>query len=81
MAKKKASGSAKQYQTRAGRRLGVKLSGGQKVRTGGIIVRQRGSKVHPGEGVKMGRDFTLFALKEGQVSFKTRQGRTYVTVV
>lgn len=81
MAKKKATGSAKQYQTRPGKRLGVKIHDGQKVKTGGIIIRQKGSKVYPGEGVKMGRDFTLFAVKTGKVAFKSRLGRTYVLVI
>ena len=80
MAKKKAGGATKQHQTRAGKRLGVKLYAGQPVRTGGIIVRQKGTKVHAGEGVKMGRDFTLFAVRTGEVSFKVRQGKTIVSV-
>ena len=81
MAKKKASGSTKQHQTRPGRRLGVKLYAGQKVKIGGIIVRQEGSNIKPGEGVKMGRDFTLFAVKNGGVKFKKKWGKTYACVV
>ena len=56
------------------------LFGGQIVKSGQIIVRQRGTKFHPGEGVKLGRDFTLFALREGKVSFKKKQGRQLVAV-
>lgn len=82
MAHKKAGGSAaKQHQRVAGKRLGVKLFGGQKIKTGSIIVRQRGSKFHPGEGVGMGRDYTLFALIEGVVKFYQKLGRKYVSVV
>ena len=80
MAKKKASGSAKQHQTRAGKRLGIKLYAGQLVKTGSILVRQKGTKIHPGQGVKMGRDFTLFAMRDGQVNYQKRQGKTIITV-
>lgn len=81
MAHKKASGSASQYQTRPGKRLGLKLYAGQKVRTGGILVRQKGTKVNAGDGVKTGRDFTLFAVRDGIVEFKQKLGKTYVSVV
>lgn len=80
MAKSKASGSVYQHPTRPGKRLGVKIYGGQKVKTGQIIVRQRGSKFHAAEGVGEGRDKTLFALKEGTVLFKIRRGRKLVAV-
>ena len=80
MAKKKASGAAKQHQTRAGKRLGIKLYAGQKVRTGSILIRQKGTKIHPGPGVKMGRDFTIFAACDGQVKYSQKQGRTIVSV-
>lgn len=70
MASKKASGSSKNGRDSKGRRLGVKRFGGQKVLPGTIIVRQRGTRFYPGKNVGMGRDFTLFALKEGQVHFK-----------
>ena len=63
MSKTKAAGSSKNGRDSAGRRLGVKLFGGQSVNTGGIIVRQRGTKFYPGENVGIGRDHTLFALK------------------
>jgi large subunit ribosomal protein L27 len=80
MAKTKAGGKTRQKTTRPGKRLGVKIFGGQIVKPGQIIVRQRGTKFHPGEGVKLGRDFTLFALKEGKVSFKKKQGKQLVAV-
>lgn len=78
MAKTKAGGKVRQKTTRPGKRLGIKISDGQKAGVGQIIIRQRGSKVHPGEGVGMGRDFTLFALKEGVVEFRKRQGKQFV---
>ena len=81
MSKKKASGSTSQHSTRPGKRRGVKRFGGQKVRTGTIIVRQKGSKFHAGDGVGKGRDFTLFALKDGIVEFFQKQGRKLVKVV
>lgn len=80
MAKEKTKGKTRQQRPRPGKRLGVKIFGGQKVKPGNIIVRQRGTKFHPGEGVGMGRDFTIFALKEGAVSFKTRQGKKIIYV-
>ncbi len=71
MASKKASGSTKNGRDSKGQRLGVKRFGGEFVSSGTIIVRQRGYKFYPGQNVGVGRDFTLFALKEGRVSFKT----------
>jgi large subunit ribosomal protein L27 len=61
--------------------LGVKVGDGQVVRAGNIIVRQRGTKIHPGENVGCGRDFTLFALKDGVVRFYERRNRKFVKVV
>ncbi|WP_448523712.1 50S ribosomal protein L27 [Pseudothermotoga sp.] len=61
--------------------LGVKVGDGQVVRAGNIIVRQRGTKIHPGENVGCGRDFTLFALKDGIVRFYERRNRKFVKVV
>lgn len=82
MAHKKAGGSSRNGRDSAGRRLGVKLFGGQKALAGNILVRQRGTKFHPGDNVGMGTDHTLFALIEGEVSFaQKRQGRTYVSVL
>ena len=70
MAHKKVGGSkAHQGRRTRGKRLGVKISGGSKVKTGQIIIRQRGSTVRPGEGVGMGKDYTLFAKKVGVVKF------------
>ena len=65
---------------RRGKRLGVKIFGGQKIQTGNIIVRQKGSTFKAGEGVKMGRDFTLYAVKNGVVSFFTRLGKQFVKI-
>ena len=70
MAHKKGGGSSKNGRDSAGRRLGVKKFGGEFVRAGNILARQRGSRFHPGENVGMGRDFTLFALTDGMVKFK-----------
>ena len=81
MAHKKAGGSSRNGRDSAGRRLGVKKSGGQQVIPGNIIIRQRGTKWHKGEGVGIGKDHTLFALCEGHVEFATKQkGRVYVSV-
>lgn len=82
MAHKKAGGSSRNGRDSAGRRLGVKLYGGQTVVPGAIIVRQRGTTWWPGLGVGMGRDHTLFALTNGQVTFKKGlKGRTYISVL
>ncbi|OYW61969.1 MAG: 50S ribosomal protein L27 [Rhizobiales bacterium 17-65-6] len=82
MAHKKAGGSSRNGRDSAGRRLGVKRFGGQAVIAGNIIVRQRGTKWHPGTNVGMGKDHTLFALVEGKVEFRTKANdRTYVSVV
>ena len=82
MATKKAGGSSRNGRDSAGRRLGVKRYGGQLVMPGHIIVRQRGTKIHPGNHVGMGRDHSIFSLKKGKVQFKTsRLNRTFVSVV
>ena len=82
MAHKKAGGSSRNGRDSAGRRLGVKKFGGQEVIPGNIIVRQRGTKKWPGEGVGMGKDHTIFATAEGQVKFhKGLKGRMFVSVV
>jgi large subunit ribosomal protein L27 len=81
MAHKKAGGSSRNGRDSAGRRLGVKRFGGEQVLAGNILVRQRGTKWHPGSGVGMGRDHTLFALHDGDVEFTTkRRDRVYVSV-
>jgi large subunit ribosomal protein L27 len=82
MAHKKAGGSSRNGRDTAGRRLGVKKFGGEAVLAGNIIVRQRGTKYHPGENVGMGKDHTLFALTEGKVTFTSGvKARTYVKVL
>jgi large subunit ribosomal protein L27 len=78
MAKTKAKGKVKQQSPRKGKRLGIKLFGGQEVKTGQIIVRQRGTRFHPGEGVGIGKDHTLFAKKDGKVNFKKKLGKRIV---
>jgi large subunit ribosomal protein L27 len=81
MAHKKAGGSSRNGRDSAGRRLGVKKFGGESVIPGNIIIRQRGTKWRPGEHVGMGKDHTIFAIVEGNVSFnKRRDNRTYVSV-
>jgi len=80
MAHKKAGGSSRNGRDSAGRRLGVKKFGGEDVLAGNIIIRQRGTKVHPGRNVGIGKDHTLFALKEGTVSFHKTKTRTTVHV-
>jgi len=81
MAHKKAGGSSRNGRDSAGRRLGVKLFGGQKVLGGGIIVRQRGTRVYPGRNVGLGVDHTLYALGDGVVVFHDgKLGRKYVSV-
>jgi len=81
MAHKKAGGSSRNGRDSAGQRLGVKRFGGQLVVPGNIIVRQRGTKFHPGENVGIGKDHTIFAMSEGRVAFQRRTGgRTYISV-
>ena len=82
MAHKKAGGSSRNGRDSESKRLGVKKYGGEAVIAGNIIVRQRGTKWHPGANVGIGRDHTLFALSEGRVAFaKKANGRTYVNVM
>lgn len=82
MAHKKAGGSSRNGRDSEGKRLGVKKYGGEHVIPGNIIVRQRGTKWHPGDNVGMGKDHTIFAKTEGKVEFKTkRNSRTYISVV
>lgn len=75
MAHKKAGGSSRNGRDSHGQRLGVKRYGGQIVNAGNVLVRQRGTKIHPGLNVGIGRDWTLFALIEGRVSFE-RHGKS-----
>jgi large subunit ribosomal protein L27 len=82
MAHKKGAGSSKNGRESHSKRLGVKIYGGQVIKAGNIIVRQRGTKHHPSENVGMGKDHTLFALTDGIVKFtKTRNNRSFVSVV
>ncbi len=82
MAHKKAGGSSRNGRDSAGRRLGVKKYGGERVIPGNIILRQRGTKWHPGQNVGIGRDHTIFALIEGQVAFNRGRGKkTFVSVL
>lgn len=82
MAHKKAGGSSRNGRDSIGRRLGIKKFGGEEVIPGNIIVRQRGTKWHPGEGVGMGKDYTIFAVREGRVTFRNgRGGKTFVSVI
>ncbi len=81
MATKKAGGSSRNGRDSAGRRLGVKRYGGQLVLPGNIIVRQRGTKIHPGDHVGIGKDHSIFSLIKGKVEFKkSKSDRTFVSV-
>ncbi|MBK8174364.1 MAG: 50S ribosomal protein L27 [Rhodospirillales bacterium] len=81
MAHKKAGGSSRNGRDSNAQRLGVKKFGGERVIPGNIIVRQRGTQFHPGEGVGLGRDHTIFAITEGRVTFRrSAQGRKFISV-
>jgi len=82
MAHKKAGGSSRNGRDSNSQRLGLKLFGGESVVAGNILARQRGTKWHPGRNVGMGKDHTLFALKDGRIEFRTKaKGRIYVSIV
>ena len=82
MAHKKGMGSSRNGRDSESKRLGVKIYGGQHAIAGNIIIRQRGTKHHPGQGVGMGKDHTLFALVEGEVTFiKKKDNKSYVSVL
>jgi large subunit ribosomal protein L27 len=81
MAHTKAQGSVKGNRDSRSKRRGVKKYGGEKVISGNIIVRQKGSKFNAGPGVSMGKDFTLFAIQEGKVAFKTLRGKQVIEVI
>jgi len=81
MASKASGGSTRNGRDSRSKRLGVKRYGGQVVKAGNIIVRQRGTKIYPGTNVGMGSDFTLFALKDGIVKFETRRNKKFVSVI
>ena len=80
MAHKKGGGSSRNGRDSESKRLGVKTYGGQEIPAGSIIVRQRGTRIHPGQGVGKGGDDTLFALVSGKVRFHSSQGRKYASV-
>jgi len=81
MAHKKAGGSSRNGRDSAGRRLGVKKFGGEFVISGNIIVRQRGTKFHPGTNVGLGKDHTLFATTDGKIIFRKKHKRTFISVI
>ncbi|WP_420629980.1 50S ribosomal protein L27 [Candidatus Leptofilum sp.] len=80
MAHKKGAGSTKNGRDSNSKRLGVKKYGGEYVIPGNIIVRQRGSKIKPGNHVGLGKDYTIYSMIEGKVTFETKHGRKYVSV-
>lgn len=77
----KAAGKLNQTPPRPGRRLGVKIYGGQKAIAGNILIRQKGSNFKPGQGTKMGKDYTIFSVKEGTVNFRKLNGKGYIEVI
>lgn len=81
MAHKKAGGSSRNGRDSEAKRLGVKKFGGEQVIAGNIIIRQRGTQYHPGKGVGLGRDYTIFALIDGQVQFSKKAGNKNVVSV
>ena len=81
MAHKKGLGSSKNGRDSQSKRLGVKVFGGQTIRAGGIIVRQRGTKFYPGAGTGIGVDHTIFATQDGVVEFGQRRGKRFISVV
>jgi large subunit ribosomal protein L27 len=80
MAHKKGGGSSRNGRDSNSKRLGVKRYGGESVIPGNIIIRQKGTRIHPGENVGLGKDYTIYALTEGQVKFEIKRGRKYVSV-
>lgn len=81
MAHIKAGGTTRANKDSVSKRLGVKIFGGQRAQPGNIIVRQKGTKVYPGLGVSIGRDFTIFAITSGLVEFFTKKGKQYVSIL
>ncbi len=81
MAHKKGGGTTKKNRDSAGKRLGVKVFGGQMAKAGSIVIRQRGTKFFAGNGSKIGRDHTIFALKEGIVKFRTKLGKKFIDII
>lgn len=81
MAKKKAGGKIRQHERVSGKSLGLKVSGGEKVKAGSILVRQRGTKIQAESGTILGRDHTIMAVKPGKVKFGKKLSKTTVSVV
>lgn len=81
MAHVKAGGVAKGNKDSVSKRLGVKIYGGQNARPGNIVIRQKGTKYHPGTGVDMGKDYTVYATTSGKVAFTTRLGKQFVSIL
>jgi large subunit ribosomal protein L27 len=81
MAHTKAQGAVKGNRDSRAKRLGVKIYGGQRASAGNILIRQRGTKVHPGKGVSIGKDHTIFSLIEGIVAFKMLKGKKFIEVL
>ncbi len=81
MAHVKAGGTARGNKDSVSKRLGVKIYGGQRAKAGNILVRQKGTRVHPGQGVMMGKDFTLFATEPGMVKFSMKLGKQFISVL
>ena len=81
MAHTKSQGAVKGNRDSIAKRLGIKLYEGQETKSGSIIVRQKGTKFHSGDGTDLGKDYTIFAVKSGKVNFKTLRGKQYVEVI
>jgi len=81
MSSKKGVGSSKNGRDSESKRLGIKCFGGEQVKSGSIIVRQRGTRIKPGENVGLGKDYTIYAKKDGVVKFKKVGSRSYVSII
>ncbi len=81
MAHKTGGGSTRKNRDSVSKRLGVKLFGGQKIKSGNIVVRQKGNKFYPGKGTGQGKDYTIFAITEGKVEFRKKLGKTIINIV
>ena len=81
MAHKKGGGATSKNRDSSGKRLGIKMYGGQKVASGNIIARQRGTKFKPGFGVMLGRDHTIFAIRTGTVKFREKSSKKFIDVI
>jgi len=81
MSTHKAGGKASQHVSPEGKRLGIKISSGQGVKVGSILVRQRGQNIKAGDGVKMGRDYTLYAVKDGIAKYFNKLGKKIVSII